>query len=546
MCLAGGPCVQGEWGMKTLRMAWEMHGVERKGGARLTALGAVAVLCASALVAAPTSGAVASVESPTTTTRSDSATNDLRWRTCTSGALSDSVRCAWLRVPRNWAEPESSGTYRIRVARIRATGPRIGVLTFNTGGPGGEGVGSIENIRELLPPQVRQSFDLVAWDPRGVGSSEPTLATCRISYPVPPASGPVDVESFTAQWVDAMTKANQSCLKLNRAHADNLGTWQVIRDLDALRAALGERQLTFWGMSYGTTVGRAYAQAFPQRVRALVLDGAIDPAPSIHSYMREHIWDDVTGINRMLGALGSNYTQTYLRAMRYLDKRTLRFPGGRVINRWDFVMFLSGSASYQVAWPGVTEYLDRVRRALDSRRQRTAENGARLTALMSSGEAVDPLVPAHVWRRTARYDPLFAFVNCSDMHDRPTAESIALVGQQAMAVGGTGYLLPPLIEGSACSGLPALGTALPGLRSVLRISPRPVIVNAVGDNRTPYQGARELANVFARAPMVLYDGTQHVSYGRVSECINAPVTRYLLTQNVPAQSVACPLQYTGR
>lgn len=523
-----------------------MLGVERKRGVRLTALGAVAALCVSALVAAPTSWADPIVEAPMETTRSDSATNDLRWRECSNGALSDSVRCAWLRVPRSWAEPESSGTYRIRVARIRATGQRLGVLTFNTGGPGGEGVRSIEAIHELLPRQVRRSFDLVAWDPRGVGESAPRLATCRITFPQPPAAGPVNAEEYSSQFVEAVTQANEACLELNRAHADNLGTWQVIRDLDALRAALGERQLTFWGMSYGTTVGRAYAQAFPQRVRALVLDGAIDPAPSIHSYMREHIWDDVTGVNRMLGALGSSYTQTYLRAMRYLDKRTLRFAGGTVISRWDFVMFLSGSASYQSAWPEVTAFLDGVRRALNSARQRTSANGDALLQIMSSNEQPDPLVPAHVWRSSDRYDPLFAFVNCSDMHDRPTAESIALVGRQAMAVGGTGYLLPPIVEGSACSGLPALGTALPGLRSVLRISPRPVIVNAVGDNRTPYQGARELANVFARAPMVLYDGTQHVSYGRVSECINAPVTRYLLTQVVPAQSVACPLQYTGR
>ena len=512
-----------------------MNGVEVNKGVRVIALGAVAALFVSALVAAPTSSAEPMAETSTTAIRSDS-----------ERGLSDSVRCTSLRVPRSWAEPESPGTYRISVARIRATGPRIGVLTFNTGGPGGEGVRSIDSVHKQLPDQVRRSFDLVAWDPRGVGGSEPTLATCRISYPEPPASGPVDVESLTAQWVDALTEANQSCLELNRAHANNVGTWQVVRDLDALRAALGERQLTFWGMSYGSTVGRGYAQAFPERVRALLLDGAIDPAPSIHSYMREHIWSDMTGVIRMLGALGSSYTQTYLRAMRYLDKRTLRFSGGRVINRWDFVLYLSGAASYQSAWPDVTEFLDRVRLALNSTRQRTAENGARLAALMTSGEAVDPLVPAQVWRSTERYDPLFVFVNCSDMHDRPPVESIARAGQQAMAVGGTGYLLPPMNEGAACSGLPRLGTALPGLQSILRISTRPVIVNAVGDNRTPYQGARELANVFARAPMVLYDGTQHVSYGRVSECINAPVTRYLLTQVGPAQSVACPLEYSGR
>ena len=471
------------------------------------------------------------------------AVDGLDWRRCTTPGLPRATRCAWLTVPRDWADPQAGETYRIRVARIPATGTRIGVLTFNPGGPGGSGVGAIGGVASILPASVRQSFDLVAWDPRGVGESEPRLATCEITSPDLPATGPIDVDAIATATVAAISEANLACLAANPDDADYVGTWQVIRDLDALRAALGESKLTFWGMSYGTTVGRAYAQAFPGRLRALVLDGAISPAPTIHSYMREHIWDDVTAVERMLAALGAPRIATYHRAARYLEDQVLRFVGGYTINRWEFIGTLMGMAAYQQAWGDVGELLDEVRRALGNPRERTSERGDRIAGIVAEGQSPDPLVPQFSPLQSSTYDPLFAFVNCADMPDRPSAAAIAAAGLEAIGVGGTGYLIGVLGEGSACSGLPTIGTALPGLTEVIRAAPRPVVVNSVADNRTPYLGARALANAFASAPMVVYDGTQHVTYGRISGCVNAPVTRYLLTLRLPARSVACPLAY---
>jgi len=465
----------------------------------------------------------------------------LRWSDCRNDELSDAVRCSWLKVPRDWARPDTSGTYRIRVARIPASGPRIGVLTFNPGGPGGSGVELIELVHSLLPKSIRRSFDFIGWDPRGVGQSAPALKPCEFISPKFAPTGAIDVDAYAQAMFNAFSDANTECLRLNKTHAQNLGTWQVIRDLNALRASLRVEKISLWGMSYGTTIGRAYAQTFPHRLRALVLDGAIDPAPTMHSYMREHIWDDYTAVQRMLGAFGPSYVKTYLRAMRYLDKRVLRFPGGRTLNRWEFGSFLTDQAAYQGSWTDVRRFLDQVRRALNSTNQRTAVAGARIHQWVNE-PPIDPLTQRIRPMSSARYEPLMAFVNCSDMHDRPTPQALAAAGRQAVGVGGTPYLTPALVEGAACSGLPPLGRALPGLRTTFRLSPRPVVINAVADNRTPYQGARALANVFARSPMVIYDGTQHVSYARVSHCINAPVTRYLLTLELPATSVACPLQ----
>ncbi len=469
---------------------------------------------------------------------------NLDWRPCSDEDLPARARCTWVTVPRDWAEPSTSGTYRIRVARIAAVGDRIGVLTFNPGGPGGLGVGWLDLVYGQLPSQVKDRFDVVAWDPRGVGRSEPQLRPCTWNRPVFPETGPIDVTALTQEWYDAVAQANEECASLNAAHVGNLGTWQVIRDLDAIRSALGERQITLWGMSYGTTVGRAYAQQFPSRLRALVLDGAIDPAPSIHSYMREQIWDDVTAVQRMLGAFGGRYTKTYNQAMRYLDENVLTFEGDE-LTRWQFGSAMQGLATRQGSWPVAMQVLDRVGRALADPSERTAERGQRLAELMDIGQSPewspDPL-PTQP-RASADFNSILGFVNCSDMHDRPSVEALARAGGEAIGVGGTTYLLPVLEEGAQCAGLPPLGRSLPGLTTILRLSPRPVVINAVADNATPYLGARELANAFARAPMVVYDGTQHVAYGRISACIDRPVTKYLVSLTLPPRSTVCPLAW---
>jgi pimeloyl-ACP methyl ester carboxylesterase len=499
----------------------------------------VAAVVAAALLGLPTVPSAKALDSEVTPTVEASAT---KWSACSERSVPKAARCAWVSVPRDWARPSSSGTYRIRVARIPATGKSLGVLTFNPGGPGGSGIQLAKGVYRLLPAEVRRSFDFVAWDPRGVGRSEPALRRCTWQPPAFPPTGRVDAAAVAQTWFDAVAEANQQCLRRNRDVADTLGTWQVVRDLDAIRKALGVRQISLWGMSYGTTIGRAYAQLYPNRLRALVLDGAIAPAPSIHSYMREHIWDDVTAVERMLAAFGGGYVKTYGRAMRYLDKRTLRFADGEELNRWDFGSALMGAAPRQRSWPEAIDLLDDVRAALNSAQARTAERASRIAAAVESLQEPDPLVP-QPRQDVTDLDFLLPLVNCADMPDRPSAQALGRTGAQAMGVGGTPYLIPVLIEGSQCAGLPRLGRPLPGLHTVLRLSPRPVVVNAVADNATPYLGARELANAFASAPMVVYDGTQHVIYGRTSSCIDTPVTRYLLTLQLPPRSTACPLNW---
>ena len=505
-------------------------------------LGLVAVTCALALLAVPAASVSAEPAASTPAAApvaSPAASNaSLAWGSC-DRRFPSRVECGTLTVPRDWGNASAGPTYELAVARIRATGPRLGVLTFNTGGPGGTAFNAILGVSNMLPYFVRRSFDVVAMDPRAVGRSQPFLADCPSGDgPDLPPTGPVDWNAIAVQAFENQKKANATCLEKNPVDAQYVGTWQVVRDIDALRSQLGEEQITFWGMSYGSTVGRVYAQTFPTRVRALVLDGTITPTPSIHGYAREHIWDDGQAVHTMLGAFGAHAVANYSRVMRYLDRRVIETDDPNdPITRWIVASIVAGGAAYQSAWPQMNAFITAF--AMLMRQQ----SRARVAEVVDMIESMPDEV-RFPERAPKGSSPAFQFINCSDMHDRPTGEQIGAIAEQAAGVSGIAYGLMALGEGTQCAGLPALGRPVPQMRYPLRLATPPIIVNSVADNRTPWYGARMTANMFTGSGMVNYAGTQHVTYGRVSACVNAAVSHYLLTQQRGARSVACPLEYT--
>lgn len=460
----------------------------------------------------------------------------LDWRSCGS-SLPSTARCATLTVPRDWDNRRVDGTYRISVARIPAEKPaeRIGVITFNPGGPGSAAVSNITWVQGMLPQRVRDRFDIVAWDPRGVGGSEPSISGCSVKDIAPPKTGPVDWDAWAARYVRVNAEAAAACFEANRRHAPYVGTWQLVRDLDALRAALGEEQITFWGMSYGSTVGRAYAQYFPDRVRALLLDGVISPLSTIDLWAREHTWDDPLAIDTMLDALGPAYRAKYFRVMASLQTRVLRSSDGSVITRWSVGREIISWASYQSTWSSVAALLDRVdsglRGRLTDERQRHIDAADRM--LSTSGGA-DP----KGW-----FDPQWTYVNCSDMPDRPTAARLAEIAREGAAAGGVHVGQSALREGVQCAGLPKFGRAIPRITTAIALDTPPLVANALADNRTPWTAAVEMSRAFTGTRTVQYAGTHHIVYGRTTSCVARPITRYLISQRLPGRDVACPLRY---
>ena len=199
----------------------------------------------------------------------------LTWTDC-----GDGVECATAKVPRDYARPYGP-KIEIALARTRALDPsrRIGSLFFNFGGPGGESVGSLQSVGADLFPTLSDRFDIVAFDPRGVGQSKPAI-DCKVNQETvglyaQPFTTPenLDVRAL----IDRSKFYGRRCLELNPGILPYVATANVARDLDLLRAAVGDRKLNYLGWSYGTYLGATYARFFPHRFRALVLDGALDP-----------------------------------------------------------------------------------------------------------------------------------------------------------------------------------------------------------------------------------------------------------------------------
>ena len=204
----------------------------------------------------------------------------LRWRPCDHG-----FQCARLLVPFDYQRP-GWRRFSLPVIRLAATGPgaRIGSLVVNPGGPGGSGVQYALGARSEISAAVRARFDVVGFDPRGVGGSMPVVH-CLSDAELDRFFATSDTPGNTAQRAAVVSESKlfaRGCEKQSGALLPYVGTANAARDMDVLRAALGDAKLTYLGKSYGTYLGTWYAQLFPSHVRALVLDGAVDPAePSL-------------------------------------------------------------------------------------------------------------------------------------------------------------------------------------------------------------------------------------------------------------------------
>ncbi|WP_405839019.1 alpha/beta hydrolase [Streptomyces platensis] len=239
----------------------------------LTASVGVAVLAGSLLVPWNAGASPAAVPERT-----------IKWSACPKADPpypdpSKRARCGTLEVPVDWAEPDGP-TMKIAVARQKATDPkkRIGVLFSNPGGPGATGLDDayyadspVEGYRE----DIRSRFDIIGFDPRGVGRSGTLRCDEELAGQIP--TRPKNAAEFERMRTLNKQLAN-SCRAGSGPLVDHMDSVSVARDMDAIRAALGEKKISFLGHSYGTLIGRQYARLFPQKLRALALDSAMDPS----------------------------------------------------------------------------------------------------------------------------------------------------------------------------------------------------------------------------------------------------------------------------
>lgn len=462
----------------------------------------------------------------------------LSWRDCGVPGF----ECATLKAPLDYAEP-GAGDVRLAVARKKATGPgkRLGSLQVNPGGPGGSAVGYLQQYAGIgYPAEVRARYDMVAVDPRGVARSEPVKCLDgRAMDTYTQTDATPDDARETTELVDAYKEFAEGCGAHSSKLLRHVSTVEAARDMDILRAALGDKKLTYVGASYGTFLGATYAGLFPNRVGRLVLDGAMDPSlparrlnldqtAGFETAFQSFAKDCVRRSDCPLGGKGTAPAKVgeNLKAFfRTLDAHPIPTgdPDGRKLGEALATTGVIAAMYDESTW-------DQLREALNSAIKN--KDGAGLLALSDSYYERDP---------DGRYANLMAAnaaVNCLDL---PAAFSTpAQVGkalpsfEKASPVFGEGLAWASL----NCAYWPVRPTGEPHRIEAKGAAPI-VVVGTTRDPATPYRWARSLARQLASGRLLTYEGDGHTAYGRGSACIDSAIDTYLLHGTPPAEGKRC-------
>jgi pimeloyl-ACP methyl ester carboxylesterase len=507
---------------------------------------ALTVGCSGAKAAPPAPSTPPTTSTPPTppTTLAGYYAQRLTWRPCDNG-----FQCARLLVPFDYTHPDGR-RFSLPVIRLPATDPsrRIGALVVNPGGPGGSGVQYALGARSEFPAAVRARFDIVGFDPRGVGASEPAL-TCLTGPELDQFFATDDAPANAAQLAQVVRQSKlyaARCEQHSAALLPYVGTQNAARDLDVLRSALGEQQLTYLGKSYGTYLGAWYAQLFPRNVRALVLDGAVDPdTPSLA--------DDITQAQGFQVAFrsfaawclasapcpvqsggspnstGSAAVNAGVANTQALITRANTTPLGQLADGQvaDGAMLLNGIAAalYSTSfWPdlkiGLTDAF--------------AGNG---TVLVELADLLYERNPNGTYTNLADADTA---ISCLD---RPWPRSLAAYQAAAAEAKRVAPLFgAPIVWGSlACAYWPVPSYPLPRIRAAGVKGSRPIlVVGTLRDPATPYRQAQALAADLASGVLLGWNGDGHTAYGEGSACVDTIVNDYLIDLAVPRSGLLCP------
>ena len=473
---------------------------------------------------------------PETVTRVGHAslTTALTWHPCHKR-----FECARLVVPLDYSRP-GAGTISLAVIELPATdeGSTRDLVT-NPGGPGGSGVSFLESSSGAFPADLRARFNLISFDPRGVGGSAPvhcsTLTTLRAMLALDPApTTAAEVRTVIAGVKDFVRACERGT---SRAVLDNVSTAATARDMDRLRAALGQQHLDYLGFSYGTYLGTLYAEMFGRRVGDFVLDGAVDPALGTVATETEQAagfqadLDDFfswcAGNTACTGELGSDPAASYERLVGGLEAGrtiTAHLPaseGGTQPVDYGTAAFGIAGALYS---PESRPYLAA---ALAHGLEGDGSDLAEL-ALSFAGVNANGTIENELDAETA--------IGCVD---RPSPTSLGTIERLA---GTLGRASPDF---GAIEAWGSLTCRYWPVRPQGRVGPahlaRPLPILVVGsthDPATPYRWARALASQLQGSRLLTRDGDGHTGYFN-SACVRGDVDRYLLTGVLPAEGTVC-------
>jgi pimeloyl-ACP methyl ester carboxylesterase len=498
--------------------------VIRRSTSRAVAIAALAVLATATACAQEsdesalsTEAAEATDEPETTSTGDDTSESGeppvdaIEWSDC-GGA-----ECAELEVPLDYADPDGE-TITLSVTRVPASGDRIGALFVNPGGPGGTATDFAVTIATFLPPEISERFDIVGVDPRGLGASRIDCGgdmeeLYGVDYSI---DSPEDTDALLAvsqDYVDGCEAAAGDVLS-------HLGTDNVARDIDAVRAAMGDEQLNYLGYSYGTAIGQSLAELFPDRIRAMIIDGVVDLGPTgVESAVSQ-----AAGFEVALQAYADDCDADSscpigpdaIAAIEDLQAQVEEAPipaSPRDLGPGELSTGLALPLYSEDLWPQLS---DAVASALDG-----------------DGTAMVTLADEYIG--VADFDVYFA-VNCLDFEWPEVPEELLADGKAAAAE--SPHFAEAIVNDYVrCAMWPVEEVPLTAVTGAG--APPILVVSTTNDPATPYEAGVRTAERLESGVLLTYEGDGHTVVGNGVACVDDAAAAYLVDLEVPEDGLTC-------
>ena len=457
----------------------------------------------------------------------------LEWVDCDDGA-----ECTTMRVPLDWQNPSDATDISLALARHTATGTAQGSLFVNPGGPGASGYDLVhDDVDYAVSADLQESFDVIGWDPRGVGRSTPVTcyddaALDDFIYGLPSAAPGTD------EWLEEATASasafGKACLENTGPALEFVDTQSTVRDLDLMRALVGDEKLNYLGYSYGSDIGMFYIDQFPKKVGRVVLDGSTDSTVSSFDVSLTQSIGFERSLHAYLDACPSlddcpftGVLATDLATVRSLydalDASPISAPDGRQLDGGVLDIAMSMGLYSADYWPELNDLFGEV--------------------LQGETETAFYLADSYYGRDTdGTYldNSLEAFIaiSCVDYPVETDAAVLAAQDAELLAAAPTTTRLTPGGD-LVCANWPF---AYRGgdVSAVTGKGADPVlVVSTTGDPATSYEWGVALAGQLESAQLVTFNGEGHTAYGQGNECVVSTVDEYFLSGAVPADDPDC-------
>jgi pimeloyl-ACP methyl ester carboxylesterase len=459
-------------------------------------------------------------------------TQRLDWADC-EGAL-----CATLTVPVDYENPQGD-TLELALVKVPAkkASKRLGSLVVNPGGPGGSGVDYARAADFIVGKGVRDAYDIVGFDPRGVGRSAPIDCVTDAQLDAFLGADPTPDDAAEEQaFADTAKAFAQSCGTTAGPLLAHVSTQDAARDMDVLRAALGERKLTYLGKSYGTYLGSVYAGLFPEHVGRMVLDGVVAPdltpeevnlgqAKGFERATRQWAAYCVEQGDCPLGSSVDAVMKGLRTFLGSVDASPLPKTGDNAVPRLTegWASLGIAAAMYdQGAWQTLTDAMgDAV--------------GGDGTALMQLADQYADRNPGGQYAGNIM-EVIYA-VNCLDKADGSDLAERHRLAQESLKDAPT---WGPFLMWSSlpCGYWPVKATGAPEKITAAGADPI-VVIGTTRDPATPYEWSVRLRDQLADASLISFDGDGHTAYTRSNKCVDGAVDAYYLKGTVPKDGLRC-------